>query len=120
MDGDAPLRELWPSEIESKQIGDGSIHAGVGRCESCAAGALRVGRASQARLSTRVTARSRVLQNLRRCRRRARQCSLTADYPPTSPRGSTRGRVRRARGTTSRVTDPPHVLLRAVRSADSV
>jgi len=85
MDGDAPLRELWPSEIESKQIGDGSIHAGVGRCESCAAGAQCVDLASQARLSTRVTARSRGLYNLRRQCRRARQLSSnTGSVPETT------------------------------------
>src|SRR5215510_4449137 len=80
--GDVELWEPFFSETEFKQIGDGSIHAGVGRCESCAAGAQCVDRASRARLSTRVAARSRGLYNLRWQCRRARQLSSNTDSMP--------------------------------------
>ena len=53
------------SSGEPKKYPAGSVHAGVRRGESCAAGAHHASLVGRARLSTRVTARSRDLQNQR-------------------------------------------------------
>jgi hypothetical protein len=55
---------IWfdSSQIKNQKDPNRSLHAGVGRGESCAAGARHVHLISRARLSTRVTAQPRDLR----------------------------------------------------------